>query len=78
MSNETECRTCGRDLEELPVIDGTTGRTIRTEPGCAPCLDSMADDIYGESECIVDGNKDGVTLWDCPCRECRDLRAEVS
>ncbi len=26
--------------------------------------------------CIVDPNKDGPTLWDCPCDECRQLRRE--
>jgi len=26
-------------------------------------------------ECIVDFDRDGITLWDCPCAECRGIRA---
>lgn len=29
-----------------------------------------------EVQCIADG--DLITLWDCPCTECRGLRAQVS
>ena len=30
----------------------------------------------GEVECIVVPGEDGPTLWDCPCRECRSIRAD--
>jgi hypothetical protein len=29
-------------------------------------------------ECIVIPNVDGPTLWDCPCSECRSLRAHAA
>ena len=28
--------------------------------------------------CIVDFDRDGITLWDCPCAECRALRAHAA
>ena len=42
----------------------------------SPCLSSFRayNESMKENECICDG--DVVTLWDCPCDECQEIRED--
>ncbi len=44
--NDNDCDFCGREMEEVQVRDGNSGRLIRTENICVACEDSMHE---GES-----------------------------
>lgn len=49
------------------AVDDRTGRET-----CDQC------EALVRQHCIVDRDHDGVTLWDCPCSECRGLRAHAA
>lgn len=42
---------------------------------CGPRIGIV--DTVARIRCIVDPNRDGPTLWDCACAECRALQREA-